>query len=239
MKVLVLGLGVQNIDVARVLAEQGAEVFASELGDVPSHVRELLVDVEIESGGHERARAMLDSFDLVVPSPGIPPHQGLLPEILDRGLEIRSELEVAQRMTDATIVAVTGTNGKTTVCRLAERIGRAAGIETYACGNTETPFVTAVDLHPKAGAFVVEASSFRLAFADTFHPRVAIITNLAPDHLDWHRTFEHYRASKAKITARQTDGDLFLYPSSQPELKDLAPADGPLRVAFDARSIAE
>ncbi len=240
-KVLVLGLRVTNTDVARVLAEHGADVFASEAGAVDDITRTQLPGVEIESGGHAQAMERLHTFDFVVPSPGISPLRGPLAEIIDAGVPIVSELEIGAAMianSEATIVAVTGTNGKTTVCRLAERIGRAAGIETYACGNTETPFVTAADSNPRARVFVVEASSFRLAFADTFHPRVAVVTNLASDHLDWHGTFEHYRDSKAKIAARQGGDDLYLYPASQPELKDLAPPSGPTRVGFDARWLA-
>jgi UDP-N-acetylmuramoylalanine--D-glutamate ligase len=228
--VLVLGLGVTGRELARVLAKRGANVLASDAGDVD--VR--LDGVEVETGSHDLARERLGSFDLVVPSPGISPMRGFLKEIVESGREVTSELDLAQEMTGATIVAVTGTNGKTTVVRLAERIARAAGFDAYACGNTETPFITSADDHPDANLFIVECSSFRLAFCRTFHPRVAIITNLAPDHLDWHHDLDDYRAAKARIAARQTKGDLFLYPASQPELAGLAPDDGPLTRAFRA-----
>jgi UDP-N-acetylmuramoylalanine--D-glutamate ligase len=152
--------------------------------------------------------------------------------VIAAGKPVVSELDLAAAITDAPVVAVTGTNGKTTVCRLAERIGRAAGLETYACGNLETKFLTAAHEHPRADAFVVEASSFSLALCQTFDPRVAVVTSLAPDHLDWHGTFEHYRASKARIAARQRPGELFLYPHAQAELRDFAPADGPEIVPF-------
>ncbi len=237
--VLVLGLGVTGRELARVLAKNGANVLASDLSDVNVKID----GVEIESGSHDKARARLDDFDLIVPSPGISPVRGFLKEIIDSGREVTSELDLAQRLTDATIVGVTGTNGKTTVVRLTERIARAAGFDAYACGNTETPFITSVDDHPDANLFVVECSSFRLAFCRTFHPRVAIITNLAPDHLDWHPDLDDYRAAKARIAARQTPDDLFLYPESQRDLADLAPPSGPQRKAFgplpEARALAE
>jgi UDP-N-acetylmuramoylalanine--D-glutamate ligase len=228
-RVLVLGLGITGRDVATVLVARGATVLASDAGDVTAPD---LPGVEIETGGHRRAADELATFDFVFPSPGISPLRGFLAEVIEHGVPVVSELELGVRLTDAPVVAVTGTNGKTTVCRLAERIGREAGLDVYACGNLETKFITAAADHPDADAFVVEASSFSLEFCDTFHPRVAVVTNLAPDHLDWHGTIEHYRNAKAKIARRQQPGELYLYPSAQPELRDFAPAGGPVRAPF-------
>lgn len=233
-RVLVLGLGVTGVAVAEVLAANGAAVFASDSGDLsPSDAEALAAaGIEVEFGGHTKARAELDTFDFVVPSPGISPLRGFLADVIANGKTVVSELELGAAMTDATVVAVTGTNGKTTVCRLLERIGRAAGRDAYACGNLETKFISAAAEHQDADMFVVEASSFALAFCEDFHPKVSIITSLAPDHLDWHGTFAHYRESKARIAAHQTPDDLFLYPREQPELASLAPDRGPKREAF-------
>jgi UDP-N-acetylmuramoylalanine--D-glutamate ligase len=233
-RVLVLGLGITGRAVATALAEQGADVVASDNGSVDEHVVSELVErgIEVEQRSHERARSSLDGFDFVVPSPGISPIRGFLAEILHGELPIVSELDLAMDMTEATIVAVTGTNGKTTVCRMVEAMTRQAGLDAHWCGNTQDPFVSAVRAHPEADVFVVEASSFRLAFCERFSPRVAVITNLAPDHLDWHGSFEHYRSSKARIAARQGAEDLFLYPQSQPELATLAPDPGPRKESF-------
>jgi UDP-N-acetylmuramoylalanine--D-glutamate ligase len=226
--VLVLGLAITGGEVARILAERGASVLASDASDV-----DVAIDgVDVETGGHVRAGAELDSFDFVFASPGISPLRGFLADVIERGVPVISELELGVRLTDAPVIAVTGTNGKTTVCRLAERIGREAGLDTYACGNLETKFITAAAEHPDADAFVVEASSFSLFFCETFAPRVAIVTNIAPDHLDWHGTFEHYRDAKAKIAWRQRRGQLYLYPASQPELEPFAPDGGPDRLPF-------
>ena len=240
-RVIVLGLGVTGRALATVLADRGARVLASdagapadlEAGELAAHG----VDVEVE--GHDRAADALAHADFVVPSPGISPHRGFLADVLTRGVPVVSELDLAVAFTDAPVVAVTGTNGKTTVCRLAERIAREAGLSAHMCGNTEVPFVFAVAEHPDADLFVVEASSFRLAFCRTFHPRVSVITNLAPDHLDWHATFDSYREAKARVAARQTRDDLFLYPAAQPELAALAPDDGPARMAFGDSPIDE
>lgn len=238
-RVLVVGLGVSGAEVARVLSAKGAGVLASDAGPVDPGLRASLEasGVEVESDGHERARAELGSFDLAFASPGISPLRGFLSEVVASGVHIASELDLAMELTGAPVVAVTGTNGKTTVCRLAEGIGRAAGLDVYACGNLETKFITAAHEHPGADAFVVEASSFSLHFARRFRPRVAIVTSLSPDHLDWHGTFDHYRAAKARIAANQGSGDLFLFPREQPEIETFAPAPGPARAPFGAQPL--
>ncbi|MEX2537259.1 MAG: UDP-N-acetylmuramoyl-L-alanine--D-glutamate ligase [Actinomycetota bacterium] len=236
---MVLGLGVTGRAVARIAAQHGAYVLASDSRDVAPAISEELAahDVDVESGSHDRAGRELDGFDAVVPSPGIAPINGFLADVIERGARITSSLDLAVQLTKAPVVAVTGTNGKTTVVRLAERIAREGGLDAYACGNTETPFLSAADANPNAALFVVEASSFALAFCEELKPRVAIVTNLAPDHLEWHGSFEHYRDSKARIAARQSAEDLFLFPTAQPELAEMAPAGGPRVAGFpDARS---
>ncbi len=233
-RVIVLGLGVTGRSAATVLAAHGARVLASEAEALPDDVVADLraAGVDVETGDHARASSELGAADFVVPSPGISPHRGFLADVVARGAKIVSELDLATALTTTPVVAVTGTNGKTTVCLLAERIARAAGMRAYMCGNTESPFLSAAAEHPDAELFVVEASSFRLAFCETFHPRVSVITNFAPDHLDWHATLDEYRDAKARIAARQDATDLFLYPFEQPELASLAPEGGPRRVPF-------
>jgi UDP-N-acetylmuramoylalanine--D-glutamate ligase len=235
-RVLVLGLGITGRDVASVLAQRGNSVLASDIGDVDEEtVRGLeALGVDVEQGSHDRARRELKSVDFIVPSPGISPMRGFLAEAIAGGAKVLSELDIAGSLASAPVIAVTGTNGKTTVCRLTAAMAQAEGRMAIACGNVELKFLTAVHDRPDADLYVVEASSFALAFCSTFRPSVSIITNLAPDHFDWHETFEHYRNSKAKIAANQTPDDLFLYPSTQPELADLAPSPGPRREAFGA-----
>ncbi len=233
-RALVLGLGVTGRAVATTLARNGADVLASdssEPGDSDlTGLRGMGVDVE--TGSHERAATALEDFDFVVPSPGISPHRGFLADVLSGGTPVVAELDIASGLTEAPVVAVTGTNGKTTVCMLAERIGRAAGLRTLACGNTETPFIAAASAD--VDLFVVEASSFGLYFCDTFHPRVAVVTNLVPDHLDWHSSVDDYRAAKGRIAQRLGAGDLFVYPADQPELGEFVSEGGPGLIAFEA-----
>ena len=233
-RVIVLGLGITGRSVASVLARRGASVLASDAAVVGSaNVAELRDEgIDVETASHERAARELSTVDFVVPSPGISPHRGFLYEVVRSGVRIVSELDIGAALTTTPIVGVTGTNGKTTVCLLAEGIARAHGMQAFMCGNTEYPFISAVDEHADADLFVVEASSFRLAFCETFHPRVSVITNLAPDHLDWHATLDEYRSSKARVAARQDRDDLFVYPYDQSELSELAPPDGPERLPF-------
>jgi UDP-N-acetylmuramoylalanine--D-glutamate ligase len=238
-RVIVLGLGVTGRSVASVLARRGASVLASDAADLPdASVVELRDDgIDVETGGHERAARELNEAAFVVPSPGISPHRGFLADVVRSDTRVVSELDIASAMTSVPIVGVTGTNGKTTVCLLAEGIGRAHGRRAFMCGNTEYPFISAVDDHPEAELFVVEASSFRLAFCESFHPRVAVITNFAPDHLDWHSTLGDYRSAKARIAARQSGDDLFVYPDDQRDLEELAPPDGPARLSFGSGAV--
>lgn len=234
-RVLVLGLGLSGMAVARALTASGASVFASdarkELAGDPGIIALAESGVEVETGSHRKAAKKLASVDLVVPSPGISPRAEVLSQAYAEGVPILSEVELAHRFARAPIVAVTGTNGKTTTCRLITAMLEASGLDPIVCGNIGHPFITAAIEHPSPGAFVVEVSSFQLNFCYGFHPRVSVITNIAADHLDWHGSMEGYRLAKSRIAIRQTANDWFIYPSSQPDLEELAPA-GPRRVQF-------
>lgn len=232
-RVLVLGLAASGRAAVRVLRDHGAEVFASDAGQ-PSGAHDL--GVEVELGSHAHAMGRLSSFDLVVPSPGIPPSSEVLAAAVDRGVPVWSEVELAARLARAPLIAITGTNGKTTVTQMVGGIARAAGLRAEVCGNIGDPFVGRAHDASDADVFVVELSSFQLHFCHELRPRVAVLTNLAPDHIDWHGSFSAYRDDKARISARQGGGDTFVYPAAQPELARLAPAPGPALVAYDGTS---
>ena len=123
-----------------------------------------------------------------------------------RGLPVWGEMEVGARVCDAPYVAVTGTNGKTTTTGMVASCLRAGGLDAVACGNIGHPFPTAA--REGHGVLVVECSSFQLQLQTSFHPTVSVLLNLAPDHLDWHGSYEAYVAAKAKIFARQGAGDV-------------------------------
>lgn len=156
--------------------------------------------------GREDVRA-LDGADLVVASPGVPPRNPVLAAALDRGLPVRSELELGWWFTAAPVVAITGTNGKTTTTELVGAMGRAAGRDTLVAGNVGTPLTAGVAGGARPDLIVLEVSSFQLFLCEDFRPHVGAVLNLTSDHLDWHPDFEHYAAAKGKLFARQGPQD--------------------------------
>ncbi len=159
--------------------------------------------VEMLTGGHDPSH--LDGATLVVTGPGVPARAPVLEWARERGLPIWSEMELGARLAEVPYVAVTGTNGKTTTTGMIESCLRADGIDAVACGNIGHPFPEAA--REGHEALVVECSSFQLRLQESFHPRVSVLLNLAPDHLDEHGTFEAYAEAKARIFARQAAGD--------------------------------
>jgi UDP-N-acetylmuramoylalanine--D-glutamate ligase len=206
-QIVVVGLGASGLAAARVLLEEGATVRVTELrprAEVEAPAAEAdAAGAEVLAGGHRPDH--LDGATLVVTSPGVPEHAKVIREARGRGLPVWSELELGARLAAAPYVAVTGTNGKTTTTEMVAEAMRRGGLDAIACGNIGYPFsLAAAEGHE---ALAVEASSFQLRFHETFHPRVSVLLNLASDHLDWHRTLEHYRESKRRIYALQRDGD--------------------------------
>jgi len=204
-RAVVVGFGVSGRAAVTALLEEGAQVrvtesrSAADLGGVPG-------DVELLAGGHRPEH--LEGATLVVTSPGIPQHEPVLTWAAQRGLPVWSELELGARLCTVPYVAVTGTNGKTTTVEIIAEMMRAAGLDALACGNVGYPFSRAA--RERHDALAVEASSFQLRLSDSVHPRVSLLLNLAPDHLDWHGSFGAYQRAKAKIFRRQsgTEGDV-------------------------------
>jgi UDP-N-acetylmuramoylalanine--D-glutamate ligase len=203
---VVVGAGVAGAAAARVLASEGAVVRVSELRDTasPAATEELAAaGIELIVGGHDPSH--LDGATLIVTSPGVAPDAPILRWGRERGLRVWGEMELGARVCRVPYVAVTGTNGKTTTTDLIARCFRAAGLDAVACGNIGRAFPSAaLEDHD---ALVVECSSFQLAEQDSLHPRVSVLLNLAPDHLDWHGSYEAYVAAKARIFANQTSDE--------------------------------
>lgn len=145
--------------------------------------------------------------DLIVASPGIKPATPLMRSALDSGAPVISEIELAYRISDAPWVAITGTNGKTTTTALVVHLLRESGLAAEPAGNIGPPAVAVASAIGPAGVIVAEVSSFQLMLTSEFHPRVAALLNITPDHLDYHGSMEAYSAEKAKIFANQRDGD--------------------------------
>jgi UDP-N-acetylmuramoylalanine--D-glutamate ligase len=229
-RAVVVGAGVAGRAAASVLVREGAEVRitearpASELGSIDDLAA---LGVTLFDGGHDPAH--LDGATLVVTGPGVPPSAEVLTWARERGVPVWGEMELGARVCDVPYVAVTGTNGKTTTTGMIASCLRAAGIDAVACGNIGHPFPTAaLERH---GALVVECSSFQLSLQESLHPRVSVLLNLAPDHLDWHGSFDTYARAKATIFARQAAGDTHVGSLDDPEAAAIS-AEAPCRVVW-------
>jgi UDP-N-acetylmuramoylalanine--D-glutamate ligase len=207
---LVLGLGVTGRAVLRALVAHGEGAVV--VDDRPSDEgRALAADLGVrlvEAPDAAALQALVAESDAVVPSPGVPDHHPVFDAARRASVPVLSEFDLAGRWDDRPVVAVTGTDGKTTVTELARSMFEADGQHAVAVGNTEVPFVAAID-DPTVAVFVVEASSFRLLHSHRFAPDVATWLNLAPDHLDpdgvgSHATLEGYIAAKARIWKDQS-----------------------------------
>lgn len=168
----------------------------------------------VEAAAPAAAARLGAAASLVVPSPGVPQGHPLLAAALAAGVPVRSEVELAYRLSRVPVVAVTGTNGKTTVTHLLAAALDAPDRRSIAAGNVGLPLIEALDRGPEV--VVAEVSSFQLRFTDTFRPRVAVVLNVDADHLDWHGSVEAYREAKARIFSHQLAGDLLVVDLDDP-----------------------
>jgi UDP-N-acetylmuramoylalanine--D-glutamate ligase len=208
-RAVVVGAGVAGTGLARALSAEGARVLVTEARpetDVPSAAELRAVGVEVRTGGHDPGH--LEAATLVVTGPGVPPDADVLRWARERGLPVWGEMELGARLARAPYLAVTGTNGKTTVTSMIEACLRAGGHDALACGNIGLSFPEAA--REEREVFVVEVSSFQLALQESFHPIVSALLNVGPDHLDWHGTFEAYVEAKERIHARQSGTDMHI-----------------------------
>ena len=220
-RVGVLGLARSGSAAALLLAARGARVYASDLraDGKAAAAADALADagVEVELGRHDTVR--LGRCDWIVTSPGIPPRAAVLRDPAVAALPVFSEIEVASWFAAAPIAAVTGTNGKTTTTELLGRIARAGGIAASVAGNIGRAFSTAILEEPAAEWHVIEVSSFQLARIATFRPRIAVVLNLTPDHLDVYAPMEDYVADKARIAENMESGDALCLNAEDPALE--------------------
>jgi UDP-N-acetylmuramoylalanine--D-glutamate ligase len=207
-KVVVVGLAESGIAAALDLAGRGAAVLVTEIRpreQVAEHARRVeAAGARVAAGGHRPSH--LEDADLVVTSPGVPEGAPVLAWARERGIPIWSELELGARLVRCPYVVVTGTNGKTTTTEMIAAAMRTGGLDAIACGNVGYPFsVAAGEDHQ---ALSVEASSFQLRYQQSLHPHVSVLLNIAPDHLDWHGTFEAYVEAKRRVFESQRGDDV-------------------------------
>lgn len=223
-RVGVLGLARSGRAAAQLALASGSAVFASDAGD-GDEVREAAAEIrrlggEAETGGHTIDR--LATCDLLVVSPGIPPTAPILREPRLAGVPWTSELEFAFRHLDAPVIAITGTNGKTTVTAWITHLLKAAGLDAVAAGNIGTPLSEAALRDPPPEWVVAEASSYQLGRIDTFAPRIGVVTNLAPDHLDRYESVPAYYADKAHLFDNARPHSTWILNGDDPEVLRLA-----------------
>lgn len=205
---LIVGLARSGVAAAEALAARGERLYGTDSGD-PSDAGRLArlgVEVSLDGDGTE----LLDRVNAVVKSPGVPADAPVIAAARAAGKEVLGELELGWRLSDQDFVAVTGTNGKTTVSEWLGHVWRVAGLPVAVAGNVGTPvssmFAPAAGLDPNA-TVVCECSSFQLEDSVAFAPEVAVLLNVTPDHLDRHGGFEGYREAKLKIFAAQREDD--------------------------------
>lgn len=208
-RLLLVGFGATNHAVAAALTARGHLIVA--VDDRPSEAtRAAAADVGldlIEAPDSELLKAMVADTDAVVAAPGLPDHHPVFALAAERGLPTLTEFDLAAAWDHRPVIAITGTDGKTTVTTMVTAMLRAAGIPCVDAGNNDLPLVAAID-DPGPEWFVVEASSFRLGRTQDWAPRVATWLNFAPDHLDVHATHADYEAAKARIWAGQGPDDV-------------------------------
>ena len=216
-----LGLGVTGRAVLRALVahDEGVVVVDDRPTDAGRALTAELGIRLVEAPTAEALRVLVDEVDAVLPSPGVPDHHPIFAAAAAAGVPVLSEFDLAQRWDDRPLVAITGTDGKTTVTELTRRMLEASGQHAVAVGNLEIPLVAAID-DPDVDVFVVEASSFRLLHSQRFAPSVGTWLNLAPDHLDNHATMAEYVAAKARIWEAQRPSDVAIGNADDPVVLD-------------------
>ncbi|HET8654293.1 MAG TPA: UDP-N-acetylmuramoyl-L-alanine--D-glutamate ligase [Longimicrobiaceae bacterium] len=230
----VLGLARSGVAAAKLALARGASVYASDLGRsgaarrAAAQIRE--AGGEAETGRHDLEK--LARCDRIVLSPGIPPAASVLREPALAGVPIVPELEFGFEQLDAPVLAVTGTNGKTTTTALLAHLLRAGGLRAEAGGNIGTALSEIALRTPQPEAVAVECSSFQLSRVRDFAPRVGILTNLAPDHLDWYPDVESYYADKARLFRNGTPGSRWVLNGEDERARELPGAAAGERYYF-------
>jgi UDP-N-acetylmuramoylalanine--D-glutamate ligase len=223
-RVLVVGLGKSGVASALFLKERGAVVTVTD-AKTPDQLQDeipLLLDrgIIVETGGH--GERTFREKDLIVVSPGVPVDAPPLVQARALGERVIGEIELAAQFFPGPLVAITGSNGKTTTTTLAGDIVAASGRPMVVGGNIGTPAISLVEGATAETTMVLEISSFQLETIQTFHPKIAVVLNVTPDHLDRHGTFAAYVDAKARIFENQGPGDFAVLNADDPTCVELA-----------------
>ena len=218
-RIVVLGAAESGAGAAVLAKKEGFDVFVSDMSAIKDKYKKLLDDHHIawEEGQHTEEKIL--NADEVIKSPGIPDEAPMVQKIINKGIHIISEIEFAGRYTNAKMVCITGSNGKTTTTSLIYHIFKTAGYDVGLAGNIGKSLALQVAEEPHA-YYIIELSSFQLDNMYDFRANIAILLNITPDHLDrYDNKFENYAASKMRIIQNQTAEDSFIYWNDDPVIK--------------------
>lgn len=210
-RLVILGGGESGVGTAILGRQKGYDVFVSDKGEIKKKYKNVLEHFEIDWEEKKHTEARILNADLVMKSPGIPEAVPLVQQLMSKGIPVISEIEFASKFTTATLVGITGSNGKTTTTMLANHIFKEANFNVGMAGNIGDSYAKMV-AEQQLDYYVLEISSFQLDGIIDFRPHIAIITNITPDHLDrYNYEFENYVASKFSIVKNQTKADYLIY----------------------------
>jgi UDP-N-acetylmuramoylalanine--D-glutamate ligase len=211
MRLVILGGGESGVGTAILGKKQGYDVFVSDFGKIKGNYKEVLIINGIAWEDEQHTEDLILNADVVMKSPGIPDKVPIVKKLLEKAIPVISEIEFAVQYTKATIIGITGSNGKTTTTMLTYHLLKSAGLNVGLGGNIGKSFAWQV-ADENYEVYVLEISSFQLDGCYNFKPHIAIITNISPDHLDrYEYKYENYIASKFRITKNQTEADYLIY----------------------------
>lgn len=208
-KVLVMGLGISGISTIKALDELGAKIIINDIKkeEELKDILEKIKDISLENHLGEKSLDLLD-IELIVKSPGISPSNKILLEAIDKNIKIINDIELGSNLSKSkNIIAITGTNGKTTTTILTGEIFKADNYKFLMGGNIGKSLIQDMIDAEEKDIFLLETSSFQLEHTINFKPKVSLILNITPDHIDWHGSFENYIKSKKKIFTNQDEND--------------------------------
>lgn len=219
-RLVILGAGESGVGAAILGKKEGYEVFVSDRGLIELKYKQVLIQEEIEWEAEKHTEDKILNADLVMKSPGIPEDAPLVLKLKENGVKVISEIEFASKYTHASLIGITGSNGKTTVTSWIYHVLKNGGLDAIMAGNIGDSFAKNVALK-NPDYYVLELSSFQLDGIETFNPHIAVLTNITPDHLDrYHHNFEEYIASKFRIVKNQTNKDYFIYDADNKTICD-------------------
>ena len=235
--ILVLGLGISGISIIKTLDKEGAKIIVSdcksreELADILEEIAD--IPIEYHFDGEDFSYS---DIDLIIKSPGIPPNSYFVEKAVRNNILLITDLELAYRcFFRENLVAITGSNGKTTTTVITGEIFRNAGFNTHVVGNIGTAILDKISTSYKDDIFIIETSSFQLEHTVNFKPKVSLITNISEDHIDWHGSIENYIKSKFKIFANQDKNDYLILNYDDEILRQLEGQISPKIIWFSTR----